>query len=360
MPKRLQYHFEPQRGWMNDPNGLCFFKGRYHAFFQHYPYAPKWGQMHWGHAVSRDLLHWEELPIALYPDQPYEDDGGCFSGSAVVKDDRLYLFYTSVSHSLGQTQSLAVSGDGIHFEKYDGNPLIPKPPAEGSRDFRDPKVSFFDGCYHMVCGTGKDGVGKVVHYCSDDLLRWEYQGVLAEGVEYGAVIECPDFFKFGDHYVLMFSQMDRPTHSSMFLTGAFDGERFTVGQAQTPEAGPQFYAPQSFEAPDGRRIVIGWLYDWKKELDQGADYAGALTLPREFSIAEDGTIRLSPVREAAPLLTERDELVTLSEREVLIAGASFPVTLPKPLTEVKILKDTKTVEVFLNGGEASYTLWFGK
>ena len=99
--QRFQFHFEPKSGWMNDPNGLVYFKGKYHAFFQYYPHAPHWGQMHWGHAVSDDLIHWEELPIALYPDQEYEDDGGCFSGSAVVKDDRLYLVYTSVSHGNG-------------------------------------------------------------------------------------------------------------------------------------------------------------------------------------------------------------------------------------------------------------------
>ena len=102
---------------MNDPNGLVFFNGKYHAFFQHYPHAPHWGQMHWGHAVSDDLIHWEEKDIALFPDQDYENDGGCFSGSAIVKDDILYLFYTSVSHELGQTQSVAISKDGIVFEK---------------------------------------------------------------------------------------------------------------------------------------------------------------------------------------------------------------------------------------------------
>ena len=94
--ERPVYHLSPRVGWMNDPNGLIFFRGQYHAFFQHYPHAPSWGQMHWGHTVSVDLLRWKELPIALYPDQPYEDDGGCFSGSAVEKDGRLYLFYTSV------------------------------------------------------------------------------------------------------------------------------------------------------------------------------------------------------------------------------------------------------------------------
>lgn len=92
LPEPLKYHFEPKRGWLNDPNGLIYYKGRYHAFFQHNPHAPKWDTIHWGHAVSDDLLYWEELPIALYPDMPYENGGGCFSGSAIEKDGRLYLF----------------------------------------------------------------------------------------------------------------------------------------------------------------------------------------------------------------------------------------------------------------------------
>ena len=108
---RFVNHFEPKIGWMNDPNGLVQFRGRYHAFFQHYPHDTVWGPMHWGHAVSDDLIHWEELPIALYPDQEYENDGGCFSGSAIVHEDKLYLIYTSVGKELGQTQSIAVSED---------------------------------------------------------------------------------------------------------------------------------------------------------------------------------------------------------------------------------------------------------
>jgi len=128
VPPRLRYHLEPRKGWMNDPNGLVFFRGRYHAFFQHNPHAPAWDTMHWGHAVSDDLLHWEELPIALAPDQWYEDDGGCWSGSAVVLDDRLYLFYTGVSAELGQAQCVAWSDDGLRFHKYANNPVIRRAP----------------------------------------------------------------------------------------------------------------------------------------------------------------------------------------------------------------------------------------
>lgn len=355
MPERLVCHFEPRKGWMNDPNGLVFFKGRYHAFFQHYPYAPKWGQMHWGHAVSSDLIHWEEKPIALYPDQPYENSGGCYSGSAVVRDDVLYLMYTSVSRELGQTQSIAFSRDGVTFEKYGGNPVIRAFPVEGSADFRDPKVTLIGDTYHAVLGSGKDGVGKILRYTSRDLLAWDYAGVLYQGAEHGGVLECPDFFPLGERYVLMFSQMGRKTHATMFVTGDFDGDRFTPLSRQTPEAGPHFYAPQTFPAPDGRRILIAWLYAWGKPLDEGAEYAGALTIPRELALTGD-KLTVNPAREARGLLSASDEHVLVDPDGVTV-GETRVACAPR---SVEILRDTKTVEVFVNGGETSITYWFGK
>lgn len=131
----MRYHFANKKGWMNDPNGLTHFNGKYHAFFQHYPYAPRWGQMHWGHAISDDMINWEEQEIALLPDQEYEDEGGCFSGSSIVKDGRLYLFYTSVSTKLGQTQSMAYTDDGVTFIKYEGNPIIKESPLGDKNNF---------------------------------------------------------------------------------------------------------------------------------------------------------------------------------------------------------------------------------
>jgi len=356
---RLKYHFEPWKGWMNDPNGLIFFRGKYHAFFQHYPYAPEWGQMHWGHAVSEDLLNWTELPIALFPDRPYENSGGCFSGSAVEKDGVLYLFYTSVSEEMGQTQSVAVSGDGLTFRKYENNPVIRRVPPDGSADFRDPKVTKMFGGYYMVCGSGKDGVGKILLFASADLLEWTYAGVLLEGAQYGRVLECPDFFPFGDGYVLMFSQMGRSTHTTAFVYGDFDGERFTPVSVQTPESGPHFYAPQTFAGPDGRRIMIGWLNSWGKTAGAGADYIGALSIPREITM-KDGKIRTFPVREAESLLEETDELVRAGKDSVTVLTDEPGLVLryDGPVNGVSVLRDTKTIEVFVNGGEASFSYWF--
>lgn len=360
MTPRLKYHFEPKKGWINDPNGLIFFKGQYHAFFQHNPHEPKWGPMHWGHAVSDDLVNWTELPIALYPDMDYEDDGGCFSGSAMVKDDKLYLFYTSVSKGLGQTQSVVTSTDGITFVKYENNPVIKLYPTDGSFDFRDPKVTLIEDKYHMVCGSGKDGCGKILRYTSTDLLNWEYAGVLFEGEQYGGILECPDFFPFEGKYLLMFSQMGKYTHATHFVYGDFDGTTFTPISEHEPEAGPQFYAPQTFLDDKNRRIIIAWLYDWNKKLDDGAEYAGAFTIPREITL-KDGKLRIYPVKEAQHLLTCEDELVSICGNTVTIDKAEKGNALEykaDKIDDIKILRDTKTIEVFINQGEASFTYWF--
>lgn len=326
----MKYHFEPKKGWMNDPNGLIYYKGQYHAFFQHNPYSTHWDTMHWGHAVSKDLIHWQELDIALYPDQPYENDGGCFSGSAIVKDDRLYLFYTSVSHELGQTQSVAYSDDGITFHKYENNPIIKTFPSDGCAEFRDPKVYETTNGYMMVIGSMGDGKGRVLRYYSDNLLDWNYAGILFEAEDYDKPIECPDFFPMEDKYVLMYSEIGKTEESVRFVIGSYDGDIFTPENDCRPEHGPQFYAPQTFLAPDGRRILIGWFYDWQRKVPKDAVRAGAFTIPRELRL-DDNKIKMLPVREAAPYLTNSDNTI--------------------------ILDDDGVRELFINGGEESYSIW---
>lgn len=361
--KRFEHHFEPQTGWMNDPNGLVYFRGQYHAFFQHFPYAPKWGPMHWGHAVSRDLIHWEELPIALRPDQEYENNGGCFSGSAIVKDDKLYLFYTSVGMRLGQTQSMAVSEDGIHFTKYAGNPILRACPIDsgapcGNRDFRDPKVTEINGHYYMVCGSGQDGIGKVLLFRSDDLIHWEFVSILIEGCQYGTVIECPDFFFLDGQYVLMFSHMGRTEYATHFMVGSFDGVHFTPQQHVQIEAGPDFYAPQTLAAPDARRILIGWMYHWQKPLPAGAAHAGALSLARTLQI-ENGHLLTRPVAEAESLLRTASPYVSIQGNRLLLSDGRRTVlskTFPA-IRSLQILEDQKAVEVFVNDGEWAASTW---
>lgn len=341
---------------MNDPNGLIIFRGEYHAFFQHNPHATHWGPMHWGHAVSSDLIHWEEQPIALYPDQPYENDGGCFSGSAIEKDGKLWLIYTSVSHDLKQTQSVAYSDDGVHFTKYSGNPVIRSNPL-GYPDFRDPKVTCIDGVYHMVVGTGDAHSGKVLLFSSIDLLHWDYVGILFEGAEYAPCIECPDFFRMGEKYVLMFSKIGEKDRSTHFVVGDLRDGKLVDYSISRPEWGVDFYAPQTFQ--DGnRRIMIGWMYHWGKDAPRGYDFAGALSVPRELKLVGD-QIHNFPVREAQLLLKKESQYVSVRGNTLILRDAeNREVIRELPCIEtVDILEDTKSVEVFVNGGAYSFSHW---
>lgn len=355
--RRLAYHFEAEKGWINDPNGLCWFKGQYHAFFQHNPFSAQWGRMHWGHAVSDDLVHWKELPIALYPDQPYEDGFGCFSGSALVKDNMLYIMYTAVSKDHGQTQCIVTSRDGLTFEKYAGNPVISQSPVDpNSKDFRDPKIfPYGDDGYRMVCGAGIGGEASVLLYRSEDLLHWEYMGPIFQSRDFGPVPECPDLFPLGDKWVLVFSRMDEG-HRTQFVVGDFDGEHFTPESFQFVEKGKDFYAPQTFLDPKGRRIMIAWLHGWDRVAPPDAVRCGALTIPRELSLV-DGRVRNYPVEEAWPLMCngipylrrEDDEFALEHEDKML---ASWPID---QLRDLRHLQDGNILEIFANGGESSFS-----
>lgn len=317
---RLNYHIMAPSGWINDPNGFVFFKGYYHIFYQYHPESVKWGPMHWGHARSRDLVHWEQLPIALFPGDA-EDPDGCFSGSAIEKDGRLYLMYTGQHlkdndpEQYWEPQNLAVSDDGIHFEKYAGNPVIATPPEDNARDFRDPKVWFDGQTYFVVIGS-KDqaGLGRVLLYQSKDLIDWDYIGPIATAKsvdEEGYVWECPDFFNMADQDVLIMSPQGikanglkyRNFHQTGYLTGHYDeaNQKFEHGAFRELDHGHDFYATQTTVVPDGRRILFGWLAMWESIMPEQADgWAGALTFPREITVKGDKVL-MTPVREVAQL-----------------------------------------------------------
>lgn len=309
---RLKYHFMAPAYWINDPNGLIFYKGEYHLFYQHYPYAPVWGAMHWGHAKSKDLVHWEHLPIALAPSESYDlhERGGCFSGSAVDDDGVLSVLYTGTILRDGaviQTQNLAISTDGIIFHKYEGNPVISAPPKDGSADFRDPKVWKHDNIWYMVVGSSKDGKGKALLYKSPNLREWDYVGVMAESDgKMGTMWECPDFFPLGDRYVLMFSPMGMGENKTVYLVGDMDYDtgKFTWDTMGEVDFGYEYYAPQSFLDGKGRRIIIAWLnaWDWMPWFKnfgptEKNNWCGAMSAPRTVELDADGRLRFPPVEE---------------------------------------------------------------
>lgn len=311
-----RYHLAARAGWINDPNGLVWFKGWYHAFYQYHPYSTKWGPMHWGHARSRDLVHWEHLPVALAPEGP-EDKDGCFSGSAVVDGDTLALIYTGHKfhgdpddeQNLYQVQCLATSQDGIHFERQ--GIVLDTPP--GIHHFRDPKVWREGEFWYMVVGARVGDRGEVQLYRSTDLRQWQRQGVLDEAEKgMGFMWECPDFFALDDKRILMFSPQgmaaegykNRNLFQSGCLVGDWQpGKPFVRTQVFAEmDHGHDFYAPQSFLSPDGRRIVIGWMDMWESPLPEQQDgWAGLLTLPRELSLDDDQRLRMRPAKEVEAL-----------------------------------------------------------
>ncbi len=358
----LKYHYRPQKGWVNDPNGLVYFDGYYHIFYQHAPdYEVPWQQpMHWGHARTRDFLNWEELPVALYPDQPY-DAGGCWSGTAIVKDDTLYLFYASVLPPVDgkhktQTVSVAYSKDGIHFEKYAGNPIIDHYPADGSLDFRDPALCKGEDGYYCVMASGfpETEKARLLLYKSEDLLNWEYQGIMSEW-EHGRYAECPSFMRAGEQYLLTCSvcHTDR-THNFAAMFGDFKDGRFTPRTIGEVDKGPDQYAGQVFLDHKGRTILISWLPGWKYKGFAPKD-VGCMSLPRELKIV-DGKVVGFPVEEVRHLLTDSDPAVQVTEDGFVIQRQGRdPVVYTGDIRDLKILRDEYIIEVYVNGGEEIYT-----
>ena len=335
---RQHYHFMPQTGWLNDPNGLIYFRGKYHFFFQHNPYSGFWDSMHWGHAVSDDMLHWEYLPLALVPSEKYDNHqkGGCFSGSAIEHDGKLFLMYTGVTNEgngYEQVQCIAYSEDGIHFEKYEGNPVLTAPEGIPTDMFRDPKVWKHEDTYYMVCGASRNNRGMALLYRSKNMLNWEFFNVLAESRgEWGFMWECPDFYPIGDKYVLTFSPMGSGDHTSVYLVGDFDYETGSFYSHVSGEInwGFDYYAPQSFLAPDGRRIMVGWANEWEwmpSWKDWGPTYkegwCGSFNIPMEVRLMKDSTLQFLPIKEIESLRQGGqfwDNLVVTEDELELKAG----------------------------------------
>ncbi|HEM3969313.1 TPA: glycoside hydrolase family 32 protein [Streptococcus suis] len=306
---RPERHFVPEIGWINDPNGFVYFKGEYHLFYQFNPYESVWGPMHWGHAKSKDLVNWEHLPVALAPDKDYDKDG-CFSGSAIVKEDTLWLMYTgnivNEDGSVRQVQNMAYSTDGIHFEKIAQNPVATEellPEEVIANDFRDPKIFEKDGRYYSVVATKhKDGVGCIVLLGSDDLLDWQFESIFLKGQAHqGHVWECPDYFEVDGQEYLIVSPMRYQKedndfvniNSNIFVTGHVDWDKkvFVADSFKEIDHGHDFYAAQTTEGPEGERVMIAWMHTWGRPLvtnDLGHKWYGQMTLPRLLKQGENG------------------------------------------------------------------------
>jgi len=341
-PYRLQYHLSPPEGPMSDPNGMVFFNGEYHQFYQ---FAGRWG-----HAVSRDMLHWEHLPLAIDGDEL----GDAWSGSAVVdwRDSSgffggapgLVAIFTHFKNGL-QSQSIAYSRDsGRTWVKYAGNPVLPNP---GLKDFRDPKVFWHEETGRWVMVVSAD---RCVHfYSSSNLLQWTYESEFGEGQgSHAAVWECPDLFPLPVEghpepvkWVLHVSIGDNEEtdgSTAQYFIGAFDGRRFANDLPGTEirwtDFGQDFYAAVSYSdipEEDGRRIWLGWMSNWRYPFNAPTEpWKGGMSIPRTLSLRKvDEEIRLvqQPIEELKRLRgapVERGEIVlTRSTLPIDFAGVHY-------------------------------------
>jgi sucrose-6-phosphate hydrolase SacC (GH32 family) len=379
---RGQFHFSPKRGWNNDPNGMVFYNGEYHLFFQHNPYGWGWGNMHWGHAVSKDLVHWQELGDKLLPDTM----GPMFSGSAVVdwnntsgfgKDGKppLVLIYTAAGNPT--VQGIAYSTDGRSFTKYSGNPVLQQ--ITGGN--RDPKVFWHEETQKWVMVLYVELQGKhTIHFFTSPNLRAWTLASITEGIAGTAFLfECPDFFELpvdGDvtkkKWVLLGA-------NSEYAIGTFDGTHFKPEQTKLPgHRGRGFYAPQTFSdipAKDGRRIQIGWF----QTETRGMSFNQSMTVPLELKLAStsDGPrMTFSPVKELESL---RGQTLALESMALKPGDKNpldeFQVELLEIRTEIDpgdanevvfnirdsmIIYDAKKQELTVNGQRALAPLRDGK
>lgn len=344
---RPQKHFALHKGWINDPNGLVWFQGAYHLYFQCNPYSNEWDKMHWGHAISQDLMHWEECQPALFPDMPYEDyqRGGCFSGSVIVHEERLYAFYTAVTMQNGEvtpTVCMAYSDDGYTFVKPEENPLIATCPCE-SRDFRDPKVIWYKDRWQMVVGgssgdaTDLKSHGRIYLYHSMDLYHWNYDGILYEAQDgEGTMFECPDLFKVDGKWVITASPMNRTDFwPTVYMTGVLNFKNclFRKETVRTLDYGPYYYASQVYHDKDDRLVSLAWIggWEWMPWIhDHGPSeengYRGIMSFPRLLTMGSDDCLRLKPyVENEQELLHIQAGLQTAKVLTCNTQGESMPV-----------------------------------
>ena len=361
---RLGHHLMPPVGWLNDPNGLCWYKGKYHVFFQYAPFDVEGGLKFWGHYTSEDMIDWKYEGTALYPDSSY-DCHGVYSGSALVDDGKLHLFFTGNVKIDGdydyinegrETSTLHVeSEDGIHFSNKEEVISFSEYPEEFPCHIRDPKVWKENGKYFMVLGGRLKGdKGAVLVYESGDLKEWKLLRTITTSEVFGYMWECPDYFELDGEKILSVSPQgltrEEFRFQNIYQSGYFilkeDGS-VDVKDFREWDMGFDFYAPQTFTDVQGRRILIGWMgmpdadeEYVNKTIEEGWQHC--LTVPRELKL-KDGKILQYPVKElenlrkektvlndensAVELRVEVNEGFDLVLEEIALTGSSFQISM---------------------------------
>lgn len=403
-------HFKAPNCWINDPNGFIWYKGWYHLFYQCFPYSAHWGRMHWGHAVSKDLVNWEEKGIALFPSKT-DDRSGCFSGSAIEYKDKMYIYYTGVNYTeedpeninccindtFTAAQLMITSEDGIKFDNITDKKTV-IPPIEDKKigdknHTRDPKVWRGKDAWYMVLGSTVDKNGRLLFYKSSDLKTWQYLNY-CEKDGFGWMWECPDFFEIDGKGVTIFSPMgffnDRNGYDSVAvcLLSSFDentGKMELSENYQLFDYGIDLYAPQSTTDKDGNRVVIAWARMPEAVITEKGEWCGMMCIPRivdvknnhvyirpHTNVKNSFVTKLSAPKKSGYMLKttlkngesinvggyvikrENDKITTDRSKVFNIKG-NYRLIAETPVIndgyELEIYVDEHLVEVFINNGE---------
>ncbi len=339
-PYHLSFHLMPKVGWLNDPNGLCYYKGNYHVFFQYAPFDETGGVKFWGHYTSSDMINWIDEEVALYADQPF-DCHGVYSGSALIEDDKMYLYYTGnvkkaggfdyITEGREHNTVLAISEDGKNFTSKQLLMTNADYPSYLTCHIRDPKVWKEGDTYYMVQGArDKEDVGQILVFTSKDKVNWEVMNTLKSKEKFGYMWECPDFFHLDGKNILVLSpqgiEADGIKYNNIYqsgyylLEGDFRSSNYTLSTFEELDRGFDFYAPQSFIDEKGRRILIGWMglpdieelytnptiaYGWQH----------ALTIPRVLTIKNNKIVQ-TPVKELEALRTNEKQAEVKTKTQI--------------------------------------------
>lgn len=338
MNHRPRYHFTAPSGWINDPNGLIYWQGAYHLFYQHNPLEARWGNISWGHARSEDLLHWTHLPIALRPEANSYDECGCWSGSAVDDGGAPALIYTG-AHSYdperehSEAAICLARGDHQMREFHKLGIVAQAPQGHDWVGFRDPVVWREGNHWAMTVGAGEVGVAPMVLlYRSNNLEDWTYVGPLVRGGDFatdlylGTLWECPQLIDLGEQHSLVFCPwIDGVGFYPAYLTGNYRNDRLEVHQSGILDVG-NLYAPQAMQDPSGRWLLWGWLTEVRPQKEQlAAGWSGAMSLPRVLQLDDQGQLRQYPVPELKALRGNYRTHENPGANRILAVGASQEV-----------------------------------
>lgn len=370
---RPSVHYSVPEAWMNDPNGLIYFDGYYHLYYQHHPESTKHGPMHWGHAKTKDLLNWENLPIALYPDE----NGVIFSGSIVYDENNtsgmakdginplvaIFTYHKDVEGGVRQSQGIAFSYDGgVTFEKYSGNPVL----DEDRVDFRDPKVFWHQDKWIMPLVAGRE----VRFYGSKDLIKWEFLSVFTSSNEKPSGIwECPDLRLVptedgSEKWVLTVSVSTENTSyfGMQYFVGDFDGTTFVADDEKEiliQDMGFDNYAAVTYEGVKDRSLQIGWMNCWyyANEIPENG-FRGTMTIPKEMILGKRGGRYVLLQKPARELLEKKEDDTVSAGRELALDGHAVMIemALEHGYNEILLKNETDEFRITVDTAHKKVTM----